>query len=140
MTVKYRPDGMIDPVRSGLYRRIGPDGAPQRSDFMRFAWCFIFAAVLVFASWGWSSAASAGWISHRVETTITASSGWMEGESKSCQSDANDAFAYVHCDNGPERRIKVNFWGRRHQPGVNYVSWTCVRSLGDFSCYETSAH
>ncbi|MDE3149125.1 MAG: hypothetical protein KGL37_06605, partial [Acidobacteriota bacterium] len=95
---------------------------------------------------------SSGYISHKVESTITAQSGWMVGESKSCMSiplDAQIARAvgkapgyalfYVKCDDGPERKIQVTFWGAENQPENRVAYWQCKRTTESFGCKQTGA-
>lgn len=101
---------------------------------------------------------SIGWISHREETTISARSDWLVGESKECWSptlnSANEAFLhseegvgyampYVLCDDGPEHKMTITFYGRKVQAEYKAVSWRCIRAevsfLNDnsFTCYQT---
>jgi hypothetical protein len=99
---------------------------------------------------------SAGYLAHTVDTVVTAHDGWMNGESKACYSlpldpstaraenkDAGDAFARIECDeNGPDRHVKVMFYGREDQPEYRAVDWQCTRTTGllastAFTCKET---
>ena len=95
---------------------------------------------------------STGYISHKVETSISAQSSWMVGESKSCTSIPFDAelgsalgekpgyaFDLVKCDDGPYRNIKVTFWGARNQPGKTAAFWSCTRTSESFTCKQTGA-
>lgn len=95
---------------------------------------------------------SSGYISHKVESTITAQSGWMVGESKSCISiplaaqiaravgkEPGYAFFYVKCDDGPERKITVTFWGAENQPENKVAYWNCKRTADSFDCKQTGA-
>ncbi len=95
---------------------------------------------------------SSGYISHKVESTITAQSGWMVGESKDCISIPLDAqiasavgkepgyaFLYVKCDDGPGRKISVTFWGKENQPENKVAYWKCNRTTDSFTCKQTGA-
>lgn len=95
---------------------------------------------------------STGWVSHTVQSTITAQSNWMVGESKDCFSytlDAKSAYALgkepgyalskVECDNGPGHDISITFWGQENQPGKWAALWRCTRSVDSFTCKQTGA-
>ena len=95
---------------------------------------------------------SSGYISHEVEATITAQSTWMVGESKECLSYPLDsqsaralgkepgyAFHYVKCDEGPERKIRVRFYGAENQPGKFVAYWKCTRTSASFVCKQIGA-
>jgi hypothetical protein len=119
--------------------------------------CLIILCILGYAIYGgyeWLD--SIGWISHREDTTISARSDWLVGESKECWSATlnNDGAAqlakeigytmsYVSCDDGPEHKMKVTFYGRTVQPEYKVVSWRCTReqtsfiSDNTFTCYQT---
>ncbi len=94
---------------------------------------------------------SAGRISHYEETWITAQTNWLVGESKDCTSYALDsrmaqaygtkagyAFLALACDDGPEHRVKVKFFGRREQPEYSFIEWKCTRGPRGFTCYQLS--
>ena len=114
---------------------------------------------------------SFGWIPHQEETVITASSDWLVGESKECwsarnsdyadlankfhgatadqlakaidPSTAGDVLSSVSCDDGPQHKMKVTFYGRRIQHDNKIVTWRCTREqpiflIGTrFTCYQT---
>ena len=95
---------------------------------------------------------ASGLISHKVEATITAQAGWMVGESKDCLSIPMDArvaqavsqkpgyaFYYVKCDDGPQRKIQVTFWGKENQPENRVAYWICKRTDNSFECRQTGA-
>jgi hypothetical protein len=121
--------------------------------------CLIFLFVIGLAIYfGYQWLDSIGWISHQEDTIITARSDWLVGESKECWSSPvvgdvathlrqaeGYAMSYVACDDGPEHKMSVKFYGRKLQ-GVRIVTWRCMREetsfLNDntFTCYETGAH
>jgi hypothetical protein len=97
-----------------------------------------------------------GWISHQVETVISARSDWLPGESKECLSytrkrewatfqdkEVGYAMPWVKCDDGPDHHMKVTFYGRKVQPEYQTIGWRCSRNevsfLNDssFTCYQT---
>lgn len=96
---------------------------------------------------------SSGYISHKVESTITAQANWMVGETKDCTSyplDARDAvlnekpkgyaFLSLQCDDGPPHKITITFWGAENQPGKTAAEWNCTRTSGSFVCRQTGAY
>ena len=115
----------------------------------------LLLAALVYGSWWWvqkNYMDPGGWDSHTVESTITAQTGWMVGESKSCLSIPLDAqiaravgkepgyaFFYVNCDDGPERKIQVTFWGAENQQKSKVAYWNCTRTTDSFTCKQTGA-
>ena len=98
---------------------------------------------------------SEGYIQHTVETTISARSDWLPGESKECLSytrkrewatfqdkEVGYAMPWVKCDDGPDHHMKVTFYGRKVQPEYQTIGWRCSRNevsfLNDnsFTCYQ----
>jgi hypothetical protein len=57
--------------------------------------------------------------------------------------EVSSAMSAVSCDDGPEHKMKVTFYGRRVQPEYKVVDWRCTRNevsfLNDnsFTCYQT---
>ena len=106
--------------------------------------CLIFLGVLGAAIWcGYQLMESAGYISHTVEAVITAQGNWIVGESKECTSPIRETpFTYVSCDDGPEHKVKITFYGREKQ-GRNVAIWDCKRNdvsfMNDtaFTCKQT---
>ncbi|MFZ1085044.1 MAG: hypothetical protein WAN35_08770 [Terracidiphilus sp.] len=118
--------------------------------------CLILLCIVGFAiygGYGWLD--SIGWISHREETVITARSDWLVGESKVCWSamlnsegaallgkEVGYAMSSVSCDDGPEHKMKVTFYGKKLQ-GYIVANWRCTRNEVDFlndnsfTCYQT---
>ena len=109
---------------------------------------------MIYGGYGWLD--SIGWISHREDTVISAQSDWLVGESKECMSATLDrdsaaflgkevgyAMSFVSCDDGPEHKMKVTFYGRKVQIEYKIASWRCTRNevsfLNDnsFICYQT---
>jgi hypothetical protein len=114
---------------------------------------------------------SLGQIPHQEETTITARGDWLAGENKDCWSApinyyaalakkyggvsvdksgkaiddrmADYVMSSVTCDDGPQHKMKVRFYGRRFQTDYRIVTWRCAREqtsfLNDntFTCYQT---
>jgi hypothetical protein len=96
---------------------------------------------------------STGFASHQVQSTITAQSNWMVGESKNCTSSPLDAdtahaqgkqpgyaFLGVQCDSGPAHNIAITFWGAENQPDNKVAYWNCTRSADSFICKQTGAN
>jgi hypothetical protein len=97
------------------------------------------------------AADEAGWISHSRDTTITAQSDWLVGESKVCVSfPLDEEFAKlvdaekgsvvqnINCDRGPDHKISITFWGRivrTDRRAASGVSWRCVKKSDSFTCY-----
>jgi hypothetical protein len=84
---------------------------------------------------------SYGWMSHEVESTITAEPGWLVGEIKTCYSyigPAGGAFDRIDCGKGADRRMKITFYGREKQPEYVAVTWNCTRTQNSFTCLELS--
>lgn len=111
------------------------------------------AAVIALGIGGYNWMDEAGYISHTVETTITAEPGWLVGESKTCVTNplsAEDARFYktkrgdvthtVSCDNGPYHQIKVTFWGRTERTDErakdNGITWKCTKNSDSFTCRD----
>ena len=107
--------------------------------------CLIALCVLGFAIFcGYQYLESVGYISHNVETVITAQGNWFVGESKECTSPIVGAnpFTYISCDGGPEHKVKIQFYGRDKQGGKAAI-WNCKRNdmsyMNDnaFTCKQT---
>lgn len=116
---------------------------------------FVFVLIaLAYGLYSWME--ESGWISHREETVISARSDWLAAESKECWSATQDsviaalsgkevgyAMSSVSCDDGPEHKMKVTFYGRKVQAEHAFVNWRCTRNevsfLNDnsFTCYQT---
>jgi len=97
-------------------------------------------------------ASSEGYIPHSVDTSISAQSSWMVGESKACHSYALDAtnarlsdrkegsvIGPIVCDDGPMHMVKVTLYGRLEQPEHKYAYWRCTRDSDQFTCKQTGA-
>ena len=95
---------------------------------------------------------SIGWIPHTRDSIVTAQANWFVGERKNCVSFPLDAeiahdgdeargyaFARIACDDGPERSVKVTFYGQAQQPGHAWFSWQCVRNQDSFVCKQTGS-
>jgi hypothetical protein len=95
---------------------------------------------------------STGYISHKVQGTISAQANWMVGESKDCISYPLDAeaaraagqepgyaFYSVQCDDGPVHNMSITFWGSKSQPGKVAALWNCRRVADSFICKQTGA-
>lgn len=115
---------------------------------------FCFIGYAIYGGYGWLD--SIGWISHREDAVISARSDWLVGESKECWSGTLDsesaallkkeegyAMSSVSCDDGPEHKMDVTFYGRKVQTEYKVVSWRCTReqpsflSDNSFTCYQT---
>jgi hypothetical protein len=117
---------------------------------------------------------SLGWISHQEKTLITAGGDWLVGEDKDCWSAPVNYYAAlakkyggltvdksgkaiddrmvdyvmssINCDDGPQHRMKVKFYGRRFQTDYKVVTWRCTREQTSFlngtafTCYQTGGH
>jgi len=115
--------------------------------------CLFVMAVIAAIFWAAHDGLdSHGWIPHNEETAITAQSSWFVGESKECvsyppfnQAEAQPmgkpvgyAVGRIKCDDGPEHRVKIRFFGRIEQPEYEVVKWKCTREEDSFTCYELS--
>jgi hypothetical protein len=106
--------------------------------------CLIVLCLLGAALYGgYQWLESDGYISHTVETVITAQNNWFVGESKECTSPIRETpFTYVSCDGGPEHQVRITFYGREKQGG-NVAVWNCKRNdvsfMNDnaFTCKQT---
>jgi hypothetical protein len=104
----------------------------------------LLAIVSVGRAYRWLD--SYGVLSHRKEASLTASGDWFVGESKTCTSSPSnglngksaDALSFLACDNGPQRQVSVEFWGRQDQPEYLVVRWKCTREESGFTCAEIS--
>jgi hypothetical protein len=107
-----------------------------------------FLILLAYGLFSWMD--ESGWISHREETVISVRSDWLVGESKECWSATLDsdgaalsrkeigyAMSSISCDDGPEHKMEVTFYGRKVQPEYKLVSWRCTRNVISFTCYQT---
>ena len=94
-----------------------------------------------------------GYISHKVESTITADSNWLIGESRTCVSNPLDptsaeelhkpvgyALWGLQCSGGESHRITITFWGSAIQTGNKAAYWNCARTSDSFTCKQTEAH
>jgi len=113
--------------------------------------CVIGLFVIAYMGyWGYTALDSAGWISHREDSVITAKENWFVGESKDCTSyplDPNSAKSVrkprgyailrLSCDDGPEHNVPITFWGRSEQPEYEWVTWRCKREPDSFTCKQT---
>ena len=94
-----------------------------------------------------------GYISHRVESTITADSGWINGEARNCISKPLDtqnareldkpagyALWGLDCGGQDWHRITITFWGSTIQPGKSAAYWNCTRTSDSFTCKQTGAY
>jgi hypothetical protein len=107
-----------------------------------------FLILLCFGGYEWLD--SIGWIPHQEDTVISARSDWLVGESKECWSAPLDsdiaalsgkevgyAMSSVSCDDGPEHKMKVTFYGLQVQTEYKVVSWRCTRNEDSFTCKQT---
>lgn len=118
-------------------------------------WGCLFVIAVIAAIFWWAAhdqLDSHGWIPHNEETTITAQPSWFVGESKECvsyppfnQAEAQPmgkpvgyAVGLIKCDDGPEHRVKIRFFGRIEQPEYQVVKWKCTREEDTFTCFELS--
>jgi hypothetical protein len=104
----------------------------------------------MYVGYGWLD--SIGWISHEESTTISARADWLVGESKECWSVPIDsdgagltgkeigyAMNGVFCDDGPQHKMKVTFYGRVDQPDHKLAKWRCTKSYLGFTCFQIGA-
>jgi len=116
------------------------------------SWCVI--GTIVYGIYAFAD--YEGYIQHTVETTITARSDWLVGESKVCYSgtlnsvgaallgkEVGYAMSSVSCDDGPDHKMKVTFYGRKVQTDHAFANWRCTRNEvsflnnNSFTCYQT---
>jgi hypothetical protein len=96
---------------------------------------------------------STGYISHKVESTITADPSWINGESRTCISHPLDAqnageldkpagyaLSGLDCGGGDWHRITITFWGSTVQIGKSAAYWNCTRTSDSFTCKQTGAY
>jgi hypothetical protein len=120
---------------------------------IEFCLILVMFVGLVICPMIYENADSSGIIPHNEETTISAQPTWLVGESKDCVSYPLLTYAQaaplgrpvgyavdrINCDNGPQHRIRIKFFGRLEQPEYSAVQWKCTREEGGFTCYEISA-
>lgn len=94
---------------------------------------------------GYEKLDSTGLLLHKRESVITAQANWFVGESKDCTSSPDgfgvakgNAVQSLSCDDGPEHRVRITFFGRVNQPEYVLVQWKCTRSAEGFTCSELS--
>jgi hypothetical protein len=105
--------------------------------------------VIILAAAAYSAADESGYISHSVETSISAQENWLIGEAKECTSPVLNAktahyigqedgyvAVFVTCDNGPQHAIKVTFYGQLNQPDHKLITWRCTRESEGFTCKQ----
>jgi hypothetical protein len=97
---------------------------------------------------------STGYISHKVESTITADPSWIIGESRTCTSNPLDLLSAkelhkpigyalwgLACGgDGESHRITITFWGSEIQTGTKAAYWNCTRTSDSFTCKQTEAY
>ena len=120
-----------------------------------FCVLFLYYLYFIFANDPWvpSEIDSTGFVSHKIQSTITAQTNWMIGESKDCISypldadtarsfdkQAGYAFLSVECDKGPMHSIAITFWGAENQPENKVAYWNCKRTSDSFICKQTGAN
>lgn len=141
----------------GIYAKVGLSGIKAAYSLMKsfLAWVFPWCGVAVIGYVIFTFADNRGYIQHTVETTISARSDWLPGESKECLSytrkrewatfqdkEVGYAMPWVKCDDGPDHHMKVSFYGRKVQPEFQTIGWRCTRNevsfLNDnsFTCYQ----
>jgi hypothetical protein len=94
-----------------------------------------------------------GYISHRVESTITADPSWIIGETKTCISNPLDslnagvlqkpvgyALWGLQCGPGDWHKITITFWGSAVQDEKKAAYWDCKRTADSFTCKQTGAY
>ena len=114
---------------------------------------FVGYAICACVSGGYGALDDSGWILHRVETTISARNDWLTGESKDCFSyplryrearplgkDSGYALADVFCDDGPDYKMTLTFYGREAQPEYQIIGWRCTKKDESFVCYQTQGY
>lgn len=115
---------------------------------VRLCIVIVFVGYAIYGGYEWLD--SIGWISHQEETVISARSDWLVGESKECSSatlnsdgaaptgkEVGYAMSSVSCDDGPEHKMEVTFYGQKVQADYKLVSWRCTRNVLSFTCYQT---
>jgi hypothetical protein len=110
------------------------------------------AALIALPFFGYFYASSEGYIPHSVDTSLSAQSNWLVGESKMCHSYALNAtnarlsdrkegsvIGPIVCDDGPMHMVKVTLYGRLEQPEHKFAYWRCTRDADQFTCRQTGA-
>jgi len=96
---------------------------------------------------------ASGYISHKVESTITADPNWLVGETRTCissilgpqdakilQKPVGYALWGLGCGSGEWHRITITFWGSQVQAGKKAAYWNCTRTTDSFTCKQTEAY
>jgi hypothetical protein len=94
-----------------------------------------------------------GYISHKVESTITADPSWIIGETRTCITNPLDslnagalqkpvgyALWGLQCGPGDWHKITITFWGSAVQAGKKAAYWDCKRTADSFICKQTAAY
>jgi hypothetical protein len=137
-------------IAVNIATRIKRSPKAQESLYSVLGFVLLIGAFVLIGA-GWEYWDDSGYHPHTVETFISASSDWLEGESKQCSSkpvgsDMATAMKVPHysvtssviCDNGDLHQIKVTFWGRTTRPerrAQDGVTWKCTKKPGEFVCY-----
>jgi hypothetical protein len=108
------------------------------------------AEAIGYGAYQWTN--SQRYVSHTVETSITAQPNWLVGEVKDCLSpvlhcktaplfkqETGYVASSLNCDNGPSHTIKVTIHAPLLQPEHKSISWRCTRETEGFSCEQTGA-
>jgi hypothetical protein len=132
----------------------------QRSQIVGLGCLAVFACIILLLYYTFSDNPKApqeidstGYISHKVESTITADPSWINGESRTCISHPLDAQSAseldkpagyalwgLDCSGGDWHRITITFWGSTVQPGKKAAYWNCTRTSDSFTCKQTGAY
>jgi hypothetical protein len=107
----------------------GVQGLARFAFLLAVVWFLLWTAVKVYI---WLN--ENGTLSTTRPAVITASSDWLDGETKTCDA-ANvldqSGIPYVWCGEGPRHQIKVAFYG----PFAGTRLWNCTRGNDNsFSC------
>jgi hypothetical protein len=111
---------------------------------------FVVLALAFLGYCAWLVADASGWIPHRVDSAITAQENWFVGETKECISDPLDeqtakavnksvgsVVEHINCDDGPEHKVRIMFWGQKKQKDIAWATWSCTRESSSFTCKQT---
>ena len=127
-----------------------PDQKSNQGDKVGTLGCLLLLFLgCIFCIWVYQKIDALGWVRHSVDSTITAQTNWLIGESKGCYTypilvdppkgeKIGYALGQVNCDNGPLHDMKIAFYGRITQPEYGVIYWKCTRKESGFECYEQS--
>jgi hypothetical protein len=124
----------------------------KKSDSEGLGFLILVGIAVAIVYGGYSRIDSVGWIPHSEDSVITAQTNWFVGETKECRSypldaqsakamnkSAGDAVYQIKCDEGPEHKVSIEFYGKKVQPENALAIWNCTRKESTFLCKQSGA-